>query len=297
MYGGADQGVVTMPKLHITPSGQACGATVEGVDLAQPLDAPTIEAIREAWLQHHVLAFPQQQLSDPDLVRITRYFGELGDDPYFVPISDDNPVVALTRRADEQAPVFAESWHSDWSFKTHPPIGPCLYSLVVPPVGGDTSFANQQLAVARMPAELRARLDGKIALHSAAAAYGPDGTYGTKDQGSDRTMQILYSEAALETERHAIINAHPESGAETLFSTVGYICAIEGMEQDQAQQLILDLYAWQIREEFQYTHKWQPNMFVMWDNRSVLHRANGGYDGYARDLHRTTIAGNAQLSL
>ncbi|MEC9132716.1 MAG: TauD/TfdA family dioxygenase, partial [Pseudomonadota bacterium] len=222
-----------MPKLHITPSGQACGATVEGVDLAQPLDAPTIEAIREAWLQHHVLAFPQQQLSDPDLVRITRYFGELGDDPYFVPISDDNPVVALTRRADEQAPVFAESWHSDWSFKTHPPIGTCLYSLVVPPVGGDTSFANQQLAVARMPAELRARLDGKIALHSAAAAYGPDGTYGTKDQGSDRTMQILYSEAALETERHAIINAHPESGAETLFSTVGYICAIEGMEQDQ----------------------------------------------------------------
>ena len=297
MYGGADQGVVTMPKLHITPSGQACGATVEGVDLAQPLDAPTIEAIREAWLQHHVLAFPQQQLSDPDLVRITRYFGELGDDPYFVPISDNNPVVALTRRADEQAPVFAESWHSDWSFKTHPPIGTCLYSLVVPPVGGDTSFANQQLAVARMPAELRARLDGKIALHSAAAAYGPDGTYGTKDQGSDRTMQILYSEAALETERHAIINAHPESGAETLFSTVGYICAIEGMEQDQAQQLILDLYAWQIREEFQYTHKWQPNMFVMWDNRSVLHRANGGYDGYARDLHRTTIAGNAQLSL
>ena len=144
---------------------------------------------------------------------------------------------------------------------------------MVPPVGGDTSFANQQLAVARMPAELRARLEGKVALHSAAAAYGPDGTYGTKDQGSDRTMQILYSKAALETERHAIINAHPESGAETLFSTVGYICAIEGMEQDQAQQLILDLYAWQIREEFQYTHKWQPNMFVMWDNRSVLHRA------------------------
>ena len=286
-----------MPTLHITPSGQACGATVEGVDLAQPLDAPTIKAIREAWLQHHVLAFPQQQLSDPDLVRITRYFGELGDDPYFVPISDDNPVVALTRRADEQAPVFAESWHSDWSFKANPPIGTCLYSLVVPPVGGDTSFANQQLALANMPSDLRERLEGKIALHSAAAAYGPDGTYGTKDQGSDRSMQILYSQAALATERHAIINAHPESGAETLFSTVGYICAIEGMEQDQAQQLILDLYAWQTREEFQYTHKWQPNMFVMWDNRSVLHRANGGYDGYARDLHRTTIAGSARLSL
>ena len=283
--------------LEITTSGQACGAFVSGVDLSQPLDRETIQEIRSAWLEHHVLAFPEQHLSDDDLVRITNYFGSVGDDPYFVPIHKNTPVVALKRRADEQAAVFAESWHSDWSFKTHPPIGTCLYSLVVPPVGGDTSFANQQLAVARMPSELRARLEGKVALHSAAAAYGPDGTYGTKDQGSDRTMQILYSEAALETERHAIINQHPESGAETLFSTVGYICAIEGMEQDQAQQLILDLYAWQIREEFQYTHNWQPNMFVMWDNRSVLHRANGGYDGYARDLHRTTIAGSAQLSL
>jgi taurine dioxygenase len=61
--------------------------------------------------------------------------------------------------------------------------------------------------------------------------------------------------------------------------------------------LILDLYAWQTRAEFQYTHKWQANMFVMWDNRSVLHKANGGYDGYARDLHRTTIAGSSELSL
>ena len=283
--------------IQITPTGQACGAEIRGVDLSQPLDAQAIHNIRTAWLEHHVLAFPNQNLSDPDLVRITEYFGGLGEDPYFVPISDDNPVVALSRRADEQAPVFAESWHSDWSFKTHPPIGTCLYSLVIPPVGGDTSFANQQLAVATMPSDLRARLDGKIALHSAAAAYGPDGTYGEKDQGSDRTMEILFSESALETERHAIINVHPENGEETLFSTAGYICAIEGMPQDQAQQLIVDLYAWQTRKEFQYTHKWQSHMFVMWDNRSVLHKANGGYDGYARDLHRTTIAGHPELSL
>ena len=283
--------------IEITPTGQACGAEIRGVDLSQPLDAQAIHNIRTAWLEHHVLAFPNQNLSDPDLLRITQYFGGLGEDPYFVPISDDNPVVALSRRADEQAPVFAESWHSDWSFKTHQPIGTCLYSLVIPPVGGDTSFANQQLAVATMPSDLRARLDGKIALHSAAAAYGPDGTYGEKDQGSDRTMEILFSESALETERHAIINVHPENGEETLFSTAGYICAIEGMPQDQAQQLIVDLYAWQTRKEFQYTHKWQPHMFVMWDNRSVLHKANGGYAGYARDLHRTTIAGHPELSL
>lgn len=283
--------------MNITPTGEACGARVTGIDLSQPLDRSTINSIRSAWLEHHVLAFPDQKLSDDDLVRVTNYFGNVGDDPYFVPISKNTPVVALTRRADEQAPVFAENWHTDWSFKQHPPIGTCLYSLVVPPVGGNTGFANQQLALAHMPDDLRQRLENKIALHSAAAAYGPDGTYGEKDQGNDRSMKILFSEQANKSEPHPIIAKHPESGAETIFGTVGYIHTILGLEAEDSRQLIMDLYAWQTREEFQYTHVWEPNMLVMWDNRSVLHKANGGYDGHARELHRLTIAGDPALAL
>jgi taurine dioxygenase len=283
--------------MEITPTGQACGARVAGIDLSQPLDRDTISSIRSAWLEHHVLAFPEQKLSDDDLVRVTNYFGNVGEDPYFVPISKKTPVVALTRRADEQAPVFAENWHTDWSFKQHPPIGTCLYSLVVPPVGGNTGFANQQLALAQMPDDLRQRLENKIALHSAAAAYGPDGTYGEKDQGNDRSMKILFSEQANKSEPHPIIAKHPESGAETIFGTVGYIHTILGLEPEESRQLIMDLYAWQTKEEFQYTHVWEPNMLVMWDNRSVLHKANGGYDGHARELHRLTIAGDPALAL
>jgi taurine dioxygenase len=283
--------------MEITPTGQACGARVAGIDLSQPLDRDTISSIRSAWLEHHVLAFPEQKLSDDDLVRVTNYFGNVGEDPYFVPISKKTPVVALTRRADEQAPVFAENWHTDWSFKQHPPIGTCLYSLVVPPVGGNTGFANQQMALAQMPDDLRQRLENKIALHSAAAAYGPDGTYGEKDQGNDRSMKILFSEQANKSEPHPIIAKHPESGAETIFGTVGYIHTILGLEAEDSRQLIMDLYAWQTREEFQYTHVWEPNMLVMWDNRSVLHKANGGYDGHARELHRLTIAGDPALAL
>ena len=283
--------------MEITPTGQACGARVAGIDLSQPLDRDTISSIRSAWLEHHVLAFPDQKLSDDDLVRVTNYFGNVGEDPYFVPISKKTPVVALTRRADEQAPVFAENWHTDWSFKQHPPIGTCLYSLVVPPVGGNTGFANQQMALAQMPDDLRQRLENKIALHSAAAAYGPDGTYGEKDQGNDRSMKISFSEQANKSEPHPIIAKHPESGAETIFGTVGYIHTILGLEAEDSRQLIMDLYAWQTREEFQYTHVWEPNMLVMWDNRSVLHKANGGYDGHARELHRLTIAGDPALAL
>jgi taurine dioxygenase len=283
--------------MEITPTGQACGARVAGIDLSQPLDIDTISSIRSAWLEHHVLAFPEQKLSDDDLVRVTNYFGNVGEDPYFVPISKKTPVVALTRRADEQAPVFAENWHTDWSFKQHPPIGTCLYSLVVPPIGGNTGFANQQMALAQMPDDLRQRLENKIALHSAAAAYGPDGTYGEKDQGNDRSMKILFSEQANKSEPHPIIAKHPESGAETIFGTVGYIHTILGLEPEESRQLIMDLYAWQTKEEFQYTHVWEPNMLVMWDNRSVLHKANGGYDGHARELHRLTIAGDPALAL
>lgn len=283
--------------MEITPTGQACGARVAGIDLSQPLDIDTISSIRSAWLEHHVLAFPEQKLSDDDLVRVTNYFGNVGEDPYFVPISKKTPVVALIRRADEQAPVFAENWHTDWSFKQHPPIGTCLYSLVVPPIGGNTGFANQQMALAQMPDDLRQRLENKIALHSAAAAYGPDGTYGEKDQGNDRSMKILFSEQANKSEPHPIIAKHPESGAETIFGTVGYIHTILGLEPEESRQLIMDLYAWQTKEEFQYTHVWEPNMLVMWDNRSVLHKANGGYDGHARELHRLTIAGDPALAL
>ena len=283
--------------MNITPSGQACGARITGLDLSKPLPTNTLQGIRDAWLEHHVLAFPDQRLDDEDLVRVTQALGDVGDDPFFVPINKKTPVVALTRRADEQAPVFAENWHTDWSFKKYPPIGTCLYSLVVPPVGGNTGFANQQLALAQMPDELRNRLEGKVALHSAAAAYGPQGTYGEKDQGNDRSMKILFSEQANKSEPHPIVVKHPESGNDTLFGTVGYIHTIVGLEKDQSQQLIMDLYHWQTREEFQYTHVWEPNTLVVWDNRSVLHRAYGGYDGYARELHRLTIAGSAALSL
>jgi taurine dioxygenase len=276
--------------IEVTPSGQACGASVTGLDLATDLDQATITAVREAWMEHHVLAFPGQTLSDEDLERVTQYFGNFGSEPYFVPIDGSEHVVALTRRADEKAPVFAEVWHSDWSFMEQPPIGTCLYSLVIPPVGGDTGFTNQQKAVADMPAELRSKLEGRVALHSAAAGYSPDGLYGEQEKDSDRSMKILYSDTARDVRPHPFISRHPESGKETLLGCFGYIVGIEGMAEEEAFELLLELHQWQTREEFQYTHKWQEHMLVIWDNRSVLHKANGGYDGYDRELHRITIA-------
>ena len=281
----------------MTPTGQACGAVVRGVDLTQPLDSDCVARIRDAWLIHHVLVFPDQDLTDADLVRITQAFGSVGDDPFFVPIDGNDHVVALTRRADETAPVFAETWHTDWSFKTAPPIGTCLYGITIPPVGGDTGFINQHQALAAMPDALRTRLEGKRALHSAAGAYAPDGVYGRRDAGSDRSMKIITNDSARAVHAHPFIIQHPESGEEALFGTLGYIIGVEGMGEADGRRLINEVYEWQTQEVFQYTHPWSRNMLVIWDNRSVLHKANGGYDGHARELHRTTIAGAPGLAV
>jgi taurine dioxygenase len=283
--------------IEVKASGQACGATVTGLDLSRELDATTLRAVRAAWLEHHVLAFPDQTLSDADLERIVQSLGVFGSEPYFLPIEGSEHVVALTRRADEKAPLFAENWHSDWSFMEDPPIGTCLYSHVIPPTGGDTGFTNQQKALAEMPGALRAKIEGRTALHSAGAAYAPDGMYGAKDKAAGRSMAIRFSEDAREVRGHPFIFRHPESGRETLLGCLGYIVGVEGMAEDEAFSLLLELHQWQTREEFQYTHKWQESMFVIWDNRSVLHRAYGGYDGYDRKLHRITVAGDAQKYL
>ncbi len=276
--------------IHVEPSGDSCGASVTGVDLTRSLTAAEVAEIRAAWLRHHVLAFPDQVLSDDDLERFTLCFGTFGDDPFIAPITGRQHVIAVRRRADETAPLFAENLHSDWSFQTRPPAGTCLYGITIPPVGGDTLFGNQHAALEAMPLDLRQRLDGRLAVHSARGGYAPSGKYGDADRVTDRSMDIRPSDAAMATQLHPIIRAHPETGRLGLFGCIGYIIGIEGLDDDESAAALSDLFSWQTREEFQYRHEWEPNMLVMWDNRSVLHKATGGYDGHDRLLHRTTIA-------
>jgi taurine dioxygenase len=230
-------------------------------------------------------------MSDDDLERFTLAFGGFGDDPFIAPIAGRDHVIAVERRADETAPLFAENWHSDWSFQATPPSGTCLFGVQIPPMGGDTLYVNQHAALDAMPDDLRARLAGKMAVHSARGGYAPDGTYGSDDQATDRSMDIRPSNEAMATQLHPIIREHPETGRLGIFSCIGYIIGIDGMADDAARELLAELYVWQTRDEFQYRHVWQQDMLTMWDNRSVLHRATGGYDGHHRLLHRTTIAG------
>lgn len=98
----------------------------------------------------------------------------------------------------------------------------------------------------------------------------------------------MSSDEAMAVQRHPLVRRHPETGRAGLFGCVGYIIALEGCDDGEA--LLHELLTWQTATQFTYTHRWEPDCLVMWDNRVVLHRATGGYDGYERLLHRTTIA-------
>ncbi|WP_439816930.1 TauD/TfdA dioxygenase family protein [Zavarzinia sp. CC-PAN008] len=277
--------------LTVTPEKAACGATIRGVDLSAPLDPQDVAVIRRAWTTYGVVTFEDQALSDDDLERVTQAFGPLGDDPFIASIPGRAHVIAVQRAAEETAPIFAENWHSDWSFKPVPPAGTCLYGIVCPPSGGDTLFANQQLAWARMPDALKARVGSLTAIHSARRGYAPSGMYGQTDV--KRAMVFRPSVEAEKTQRHPLVRPHPETGTMGLFGCAGYIIDLEeadGSPVPDMEALLLELLAWQTREEFVFARSWRAGMLVMWDNRMVLHRATGGYEGHARRLHRTTIA-------
>lgn len=274
--------------LKIEPSGQACGARVSGLDLSHPIAPDLAEQIRSIWLAHKVIAFPGQAMGDDALEAFTIAMGGFGEDPFFDPIPGRQHIAAILREADERSPLFAENWHSDWSFLPAPPSGTCLLAIDIPPHGGDTLFADQGAAFRALPEDRKDYLRSLTAVHSAQLAYAPDGTYGDRDK--DRSMAIRPDISALETQTHPLVQAHPETGEETLYSTLGYIIGIEGMAQSDAIALLSELAQWQSRDEFVYRHEWENDMLLMWDNRSLLHKATGGYEGHRRELHRTTIA-------
>lgn len=274
--------------LSVTPQPAPCGALVHGLDLTRALAAETVAEIRRCWLAHQVLAFTDQAMTVEDLERFAITLGPFGTDPYFKAIPGHPHVAQVKREADETSPLFAESWHSDWSFLARPPAATVLYGDVIPPVGGDTLFANQYDAWDALPAALKARLAGCNGIHSARRGYARDGLYGEKDTG--RSMAIRYDDSALATELHPIARVHPETGRTALFVSMGYTIGIEGLSDEEATPLLLELFAHQVRPEFVYRHRWSQGMLVMWDNRCVVHAATGGYQGHRRLLHRITVA-------
>ena len=214
-------------------------------------------------------------------------FGKFGDDPYLKSLDERPNIVEVKRSAKEKAPPFGGSWHSDWSFQKTPPSATLLHSKVIPPVGGDTLFANTQLAYEDLDEEMKDKIKDLQVIHSASLPYADDGFYATEKE--NRAMDILPSKKAKATQLHPLVKTHAETNKKCLFINPVYTLSIKDYSEEDSFLLLSFLYEHMSQDKYVYRHKWTENMLLMWDNRTVVHKADGGYDGYDRLLHRITI--------
>ena len=265
------------------------GIGVEVSDFSlSDLTAENVAFLRSKWVEYGLIVFPKLPLSHDEFKDFALSFGDFGDDPFISSLPDYPNIAEIKRSANEKATPFGGTWHSDWSFMKKPPSATLLHSKVIPPVGGNTLFANTEKAFAALPEEMKDKLRNLKVIHSAKIPYADDGFYALEKE--ERSMKILPSKEAKATFSHPMIKIHPETKKECLFINPVYTINIEGFSEDESQQLLWELYEHMIQDQFVYEHVWNEDMLIMWDNRTVMHQATGGYDGFDRLLHRITLA-------
>ena len=265
------------------------GIGVEVSDFSlSDLTEKNISFLRSKWVKYGLIVFPKLPLSHDEFKDFALSFGDFGDDPFISSLPDYPNIAEIKRSANEKATPFGGTWHSDWSFMKRPPSATLLHSKIIPPVGGNTLFANTERSFAALPEEMKNKLRNLKVIHSAKIPYADDGFYALEKE--ERSMKILSSKEAKATFSHPMIKIHPETKKECLFINPVYTINIEGFSEDESQQLLWELYEHMIQDQFIYEHAWNEDMLIMWDNRTVMHQAMGGYDGYDRLLHRITLA-------
>ena len=263
------------------------GVEVTDFSLAD-LTRENISFLRSKWVEYGLIVFPKLPLSHDEFKDFALSFGDFGDDPFISSLPDYPNIAEIKRSANEKATPFGGTWHSDWSFMKKPPSATLLHSKIIPPVGGNTLFANTEKSYAALPEEMKNKLRNLKVIHSAKIPYADDGFYALEKE--ERSMKILPSKEAKATFSHPMVKIHPETNKECLFINPVYTINIEGLSEDESQQLLWELYEHMIQDKFIYEHVWNEDMLIMWDNRTVMHQATGGYDGYDRLLHRITLA-------
>lgn len=266
------------------------GAQITGLDLSEDLSQDVVDEIRCYWLKYQVLAFADQPLTHAQLERFTRYFGKHGNDPYVKAIDGHQHILEVRREPNEQPAPFGTSWHSDWSFQQSPPSATILHSKTIPPQGGNTHFADGFRAYDALDESFAKELSCLIAIHSARRSYSHE-SY-ERGGGQARSMTILPSKSAWDTQEHPLIRTHPESGRKALWINPVYTIAVKNLSEQASDRLLEKLFTHALDNAYIYKHQWSENMLTMWDNRSVQHCAQGGYDGFRRVLHRTVVAGS-----
>ncbi|RED45832.1 TauD/TfdA dioxygenase family protein [Aestuariispira insulae] len=260
----------------LSPVTPVIGAEITGLDLAQPLNEQTVDQLRQAWLENHVLVFRNQELNRERHKEIGRLFGELRALPV-EDIDGDDPEITLIRASKRSRYVAGAVWHTDGTAEEAPSMGSMLYMHETPEggAGGDTLFANMHLAYEMLSPAMRGLLDGLTAIHDGAVPW----------RGFEAPPGLPKAE-------HPAVVRHPETGRKCLFVNGGFTTHIPQLSPAESDHLLAFLFA--LPEKIQALNcriRWQPGTLVLWDNRCTQHHAIWDYYPLNRAGERITLLG------
>lgn len=276
----------------------ALGAEVVGLDLAESMDDETFQAIRDAWMKHLVLAFPNQTLSEEQQITFSQRFGALEEHHQDIIKSRSSPQIFRVSNVNDEGNMMssddpsiaqislAQRWHTDSSYRAVPSMGSILHGIEVTKEGGETCFSNMYMVYDALDRDTKRRVTGCRARHD----FG-------------HLTKLAPVKPLTESERQAMppvwqpmVRKHPWTGRPSLFISPIYNDAIEGMNDDEAAELLTELTEFAGREEFVYRHRWTQGDVVMWDNRCTMHRVTPYDLNLRRVMHRNTVVGDGPVT-
>ena len=283
--------LMTKARFDVVPLTKHIGAELRGIDLRERPDDNTIRAIYEAWLDHLVIVFPGQDLSQEDFLRVTSYFGELGElgrPPKFFPkgYSKLLPGIMLISNIRENGePIGAlpdgeMMFHHDMIHSAVPSKGTLLYSLEIPSAGGNTLFASGYAAHDTLDPAIRQKLEGRMARHH----YN----YGSTIKGDSKGT------SAFSESRHPVFRTHEETGRKAVYVNRLMTVGIVDMPQAEADGLLNAVWDHSERREFVYEHVWRKGDLLLWDNRCSSHARTDFPSTERRLMLRTTVKGTVR---
>ena len=267
----------------IVPLTPTIGAVVEGADLRIPA-APLCAAIRQALLRWKVLFFYDNDITAAEQVTLARQFGELETHPV-VPHVPGLPEVSVIIH-DRNSRGNQNMWHSDVTWRPEPSWGSILRAIEIPAVGGDTLFADMGAAYDGLPPALKARIEGRRAVHEMGYLRAIMRNQGMSKEETDETLRKF------PPREHPMVRTHPETGRKTLFVNAVFTRRIVGMEPAESSALLNELFARAAVPEYQCRFRWRRNAIAFWDNRATQHYAVSDYWPERRHMERVSIAGD-----
>lgn len=276
--------------VDISPTGEAVGAIVSGLDLASPLSASTILALKSAFAAHQVLIFKNQNLTDDEFLRFATVFGPVFQPPEDIPVLASGadgraPDVVLVANTEDGYTGSGElSAHSDHHWTPYPSKASFLYALEVPAVGGDTWWSNQYQVYEDLDPSTQQAINGLQLI-----TYNP--FVRRLKGGEPRRYRDLSKPAISAAHAHPLVGTHPETGRQYLYLDAATEVEVPGLSQAEGEALIASLRTHAAREKYFYQHRWTAGDIVLWDNLATTHMRPAFSPEYRRVLKRISIAG------